>query len=200
MARDPKDRSSTSKRSALTAAPFVIGAVALYNWVISPHVGYLHAMQRLEPVMEKMAGELDALSEGLGEKLGTLRTLQTELAKTREGLFTPDESRQFRRDLQALVETTGCMMLAADFTQNEEEDPALEDPNTPVLVEASHADLTVAGSYEQIVSLLQTLREQRQKIWVDSCDLDLVDPRNGRLECRFGLTIYAILQSEGLPQ
>jgi len=178
----------------------VIGAVALYNWVISPHVGYLHAMQRLEPVMEKMAGELDALSEGLGEKRGALRTLQTELAKTREGLFTPEESKQFRRDLQALVETTGCMMIAAEFTQNEEEDPAFEDPNTPVLVEASHANLAVAGSYEQIVSLLQTLREQRQKIWVDSCDLDLVDPRNGRLECRFGLTIYAVLQSGGLPQ
>ncbi len=199
MTRDPKERSSASRRYALAAAPFVIGAVALYNWVISPHVGYLHAMQRLEPVMGRVAGELDAISEGLADKLSTLRTLQTSLAKTREGLFTADESTMFLRDLQTLVETTGCVMIAADFTRDEEA-PAIEDPNVPVIVEASHADLTVAGFYEQIVSLLRTLRERRQKVWVDSCDLNLVDPRNGRLECQFGLTVYAVLQSGELPQ
>lgn len=199
MARDPKERCSTSRRCALGAAPFVIGAVALYNWVVSPHIGYLRAMQRLEPVMDRMAEELGTASEGLSDKLATLRTLRSRLDKTREGLFAVDESTAFLRDLQALVETTGCVMIAADFTRDEES-PEDDDPNAPVLLEASHADLTVTGSYNQIVSLLRTLRERTQRVWVDSCDLNLVDPRNGRLECRFGLTIYAVLQSGGLPQ
>ncbi len=177
-----------------------MGAVASYNWVISPHVGYLHAMQRLEPVMDRMAEELNVITEGLDEKRGTLRALQRDLATIREGLFTPEEAKQFFRDLQALVEATGCAMISVDFTQGEKEVPATEDPNAVAIVAVSHADLNTAGSYEQIVLLLQTFRERRQKIWLDSCDLNLVDPRHGRLVCQFGLTIYAVLESGELPQ
>lgn len=200
MASNPKDRSSTPRRCALTAAPFVIGAVALYNWVISPHIGYLHAMQRLQPVMGQMAEQLDEISAGLDEKREKLRTLQTGMVEIRDGLFTPDEAKQYCRDLQALVEATGCTMISADFTRDGTEEPPGEDPNVPLIVETSHADLAVAGSYDQIVRLLQTFRERRQKVWLDSCDLNLVDPRHGRLECQFGLTLYAVLTSGELTQ
>jgi hypothetical protein len=175
------------------AAPFVIGTVALCNWVIAPHVGYLHAMQRLEPVMGKMAEELDAVAGSLEEKLPTMRTLKSELAKVQEGLFSPEESKAFLRDLQTLVETTGCVMTKADFTWEEGEDKT-EDPNAPAVIKASHADLTAAGSYEEVISLLRMLQQQPQRVWVDSCRLELVDPRKGRLECQLGLTIYAFLQ------
>jgi hypothetical protein len=181
------------------AAPFVIAVAALYNWVISPHVGYLHAMQRLEPVMGRMAEEVDTVCGSLEEKLSTMRTLRGELAHLDGGLFTPEEAKAFLHDLQALVEKTGCVMTAADFARDKDARTA-EDPNAPVAVETSHADLTVAGHYEQIVSLLRTLRDRRQKVWVDSCRLDLVDPRTGRLECQFGLTIYAAVQPGEFPQ
>jgi hypothetical protein len=197
--KDRKDPLSASRRHALTAAPFVLAAAALYNWVIAPHVGYLHAMQRLEPVMDRMADELDAVSGSLDERLSTMRTLRGELAKVQEGLFGPEESEAFLRGLQALVETTGCAMTEADFTQ-EKEAKRTEDPNVPVCLKASHADLTVAGSFDQIVSLLRMLQQQRQKVWVDSCRLDLVEPRKGRLQCQLGLTIYAHLQPGELPQ
>ncbi|MEN6338189.1 MAG: hypothetical protein ABFE01_28360, partial [Phycisphaerales bacterium] len=120
-ASDPQNTSSASRRYAITAAPFVIGAIALYNWVISPHIGYLHAMQRLEPVMGRMADELDAVAGTLNEKLSTMRALRSELAKAREGLFSPEASAAFLRDLQALVETTGCRMTEADFTREKDE-------------------------------------------------------------------------------
>lgn len=178
----------------MAAAPLIIGAVALYNWTISPHVGYLHAMQRLQPVMGRMAEELDAIHGTLEEKRSTMRSLQRDLGRTRDGLFTPEESTAFLRSLQALAESTGCTMVGADFTVEEEAD-RISDPNTPVIAKASHVDLTVTGSYEPIVLLLQTLRERRQKVWVDSCNLNLADPRRGRLECQLGLTIYVVLQS-----
>ena len=62
-------------------------------------------------------------------------------------------------------------------------------------MEVSHTNLTVSGQYEQIVSLLQTLRDRRQKVWVDSCRMDLLDPRGGGLKCQFGLTTYALLET-----
>jgi len=199
VVNDPKSQSSISRRCALTAAPFVIGAAALYNWVISPHIGYLCAVQRLEPVMGKMVEELDAVEGSIEEKLSTMRTLRGELEDVREGLFSPEESQAFLRDLQALVDATGCVMTEAEFAR-EEPDKRAADPNALIAVEASHADLTVTGSYEQIVSLLRMLRQQRQKVWVDSCRLDLVDPRKGRLECQLGLTLYALLQPGEHPQ
>ena len=193
MTTDRNQMPSASRRYTLAAAPFLIGAVALYNWVISPHVGYLHAMQGLQPVMDRMVEELDVVSEGLSEKRRTMRRMHDELARVREGLFTREESKAFVHDLQALVTKAGCVLVAADFALGKEP-TEIEDPNVPVAIEALHADLTMAGQYEQITSLLQTLREWRRKVWVDSCQIDLVDPRNGRLECRLGLTIYIVRQ------
>ncbi|HSV99344.1 MAG TPA: GspMb/PilO family protein [Sedimentisphaerales bacterium] len=193
MPRDPREQLSASRRYALTTAPFVIAAAALCNWVVWPHVGYLHAMQRLEPVMGKMAEELDIVAEGLDEKLANMRALRRDLAKVQEGLFTREESKAFLHELQTLVEATGCVMTEANFTRDDEGRKA-EDPNSLTIVEASHVDLTAAGSYEQIVSLLGTLQRQRQKVWVDSCRLNLVDPRSGRLHCQLGLTLYALVR------
>ena len=105
MANDPKSQSSPSRRYALTAAPFVIGAAALYNWVISPHVGYLHAVQRLEPVMGKMAEELDAVRrEYRGEALDDADPAGRTAKRSRKGSSVPEESKTFLRDLQALVD------------------------------------------------------------------------------------------------
>lgn len=200
MPRDPREQLSASRRYALTTAPFVIAAAALYNWVVSPHVGYLHAMQRLEPVMGKMAEELDTVAEGLDEKLANMRTLRSDLAKVQEGLFTREESKAFLHDLQTLVEATGCVITEANFTRDGEARRKAEDPNSLTTLEASHVDLTAAGSYEQIVSLLWTLQQQRQKVWVDSCRLDLVDPRSGRLHCQLGLTLYALVRPGEITQ
>jgi hypothetical protein len=188
---DRSHSTSAPRRYALTAAPFLIGAAALYNWVVSPHVGYLHAMQRLEPVITRMAEELDAVDETRDEKLSTMRGLRAELANVQEGLFTSQEAKAFTQDLPMVVGKTGCAIGAVDFSKDARE---TDDPNAPITVEALHADCTIVGQYEQIVALLQSLRERRQRIWVDSCQIDLLDPRTGRLECRLGLTIYIALQ------
>lgn len=183
----------------MTAALFLIGAAAAYNWVISPHVGYLHAVQRLEPVMDRMAQERDAIGGTRDEKLSKLGTLEGEMAAVREEFFTREGAKTFIHDLQALVENAGCTMVTADFTRQKKTDTAA-DPNLPFLFASSHADLKVVGDYGQIIGLFQSLREQRQKIQIDFCRMDLLDPRSGRLECRLGLTICTLLPSGELPQ
>ena len=176
----------------MAAAPFVLGVVALYNWVISPHVGYLHAMRRLEPVVSQMAGELGAVCGTLDEKLATMRGMREELEDIRAGLFTREQSRTFIHDLHALIEGAGCTMMSTCVTCDQNP-KRTEDPNVPLMVETHHADVTVEGQYEQVVALLGALREKRQKVWVDSCRMDLLDPRTKRLKCQFGLTIHALL-------
>ena len=171
-------------------APFVIGTVALYNWVISPHVGYLHAMQRLEPVLSTMAEAASRVSGTLGEKHASLRALQRELAESQSGLFPYEESKLFIHDLQDLVETAGCTVMAVDVTDGREA-PAAPDPNAPVAARSLRLDVTAAGQQEQVVALLQSLRQRRPKVWVASCRLELRDPDGGRLEVRLGLALDA---------
>lgn len=193
MTTDRSHKVLASRRYALTMALFLIGVVALYNRVISPHMGYLHAVQRLEPVVTRMAEELDAVGSARDEKLATMRDLRAELARVQEGLFPHQEAQTFIQDLPTTVAKAGCLIGAADFSVDVEE---TDDPNTSVVIEALHADCTIVGHYDEITALLQLLRQNRRKVWVDSCQIDLVDPHSERLDCQLGLTLYIAKEKE----
>jgi hypothetical protein len=174
----------------------VIAAGAAYDGVISPHIGYLCAMQRLEPAMDRMAGELDMICDTLEERLAALRSMRRELAETQERCFTYDECRQFMHVLQDLVEKAGCALVAADFTH--EADSGTTKADAFAVVQSFHVDLTVTGQYEELIALFQGLGEGPQRIWVDSCRMGLLDPARGQMELQIDLTIHAVLRPEEL--
>lgn len=191
-ATDSTNRFSRPRRYAWMIAPFVIGAAAIYNWVISPHVGYLHAMQRLEPVMDRMADEVGRVSGALDEKRSGLRAMQRELAESRRQLFTQDESRRFIHDLQDLVENAGCAVIAVDFT-GDDDTAVATDPNVSVAVRSFCLGVTAIGQQEQIVALLRSLRERRPRVWVHSCRLEPHDSHGGRLKACLSLALDAAI-------
>lgn len=182
-----------SKRYALSLAPILIGAIALYNWVISPHVGYLHAMRRLEPMVDQMVEHRQRICGTLDAELHKLRALQRELAGAREKFFPREECKAFVHSLQSLVEQAGCTLIMAEFTRGEGTRQTPE-PGAPAAVEALHVGMTVWGQYGQIITLLERLQENRRAVWVDSCRMDLLDSQEGRLECRLTLTSYVVLE------
>jgi hypothetical protein len=181
-----------SKRYVLSLAPILIGAIALYNWVISPHVGYLYAMQRLDPIVDQMVEQKQRIGNTLDAEHHKLRALQRELAGAREKLFLREESKAFVHNLQSLVEQAGCTLIMAEFTRGEDTRQTLE-RDAPEAVEALQVGLTVWGQYGQIITLLERLQENRRAIWVDSCHMALLDSQEGRLECRLTLTSYVVL-------
>jgi len=184
-----------SKSNVLPVALVVIGAIAMYNWMVRPHVSYLHAVQRLEPVVGQMADERDRICGTLDARLERLRAMRRELAEVRGGLFTRDELKGFIPDLQSLVEQTGCAVVMADFSDGTETRPARGAGSQAAEVKASRANLTVLGRYDQIITLLERLRSNRRKVYVDSCRLELSDARLGQLKCQLALTTYAVLES-----
>ncbi len=190
----PSDRTNTlttSKWNALSAALLVIGAVAMYNWTLRPHLGYLRAVQRLEPVVSETAVEKDRVCTTLDAKRLALRTLQQELVKAHAEFFTNEESKAFVRHLQSLVEETGCTVLVAVFAGDSARQA--QEPERPVGLRASHVSLTVQGQYDQIVGLLEKLRSNRQKVWVDSCRMERSGTTAGQLKCQLALTTYTVL-------
>jgi len=185
-----------SKRNAISVALIVIGAAAMYNWTLSPQVGYLRAVQRYQPVVDEMAEETGRIGGTLDAKRQQLRTMQRELAEARGSLFTREEARVFLGNLQSFVEQTGCKVAVVAFTSD---DRTEQPPGSggPASVVTSQVNLTVVGQYDQIVMLLDRLQNNRKKIWVDSCALTLSDMRSGRLECKLILILHALSDKEG---
>ena len=177
-------------RDVSSVALVIVGVIALYNWVLAPHVGYLRAMQKLGAVVGSVAEEKDRIGETLEAKIGQWRRLQQELAELEEGVFTAQEAKAFVRGLLPLVEETGCTVVVADFAGNDKT-MRIEEPNGPLVVEISHPSLVVWGQPDQVLALLQRLRDNRPKVWIDSCQCDFSDRGAGRVECNLVLTLYA---------
>ncbi len=188
--------SKESKRHALSIALIVIGVAAMYNWILSPQVGYLRAVQRYQPVVDEIAEKTGTIGGSLDKKRQQLRTLQRELAEARDGIFTQEEAGMFLGNLQSFVEQTGCKVAGADFTPNDgTRQPREAKELAPVVT--SQVDLTVVGQYDQVIALLERLQGNRKKVCVDSCALKLADVRSGRLECKLILILHALSGKEG---
>lgn len=190
----------SSTKSAFSIALIMIVAAALYNWILSPHVGYLHAVQRYEPVVDEMARETGLLHKTLDKKRRRLRAQQQELARVYATLFPAADAKAFLGSLEPFVGQAGCKVVAVDFTsptesENRGKPPRESKDSAPAT--ASHVNLTITGSYDQILMLLDRLQTHSRKIWVDTCSLKLSDLRSGRLECRLSLTLYALSEKEG---
>ena len=190
---------SFSARRATSAALLLVGLIAMLRWMVWPHVGYLQAVQRLEPVVEEMAGANDRIRRMLGPRLRERRALQRELDGIRAGLFTPAGGPAFLHDLPSWVERAGCTLLAAHFTT---EGGAARDgaPDPPDALTACRANVTVAGRHEQIIALLAGLQNHRPRVWVDACRLEASPPRSERLKCELAMTIYVGTEAEQQPE
>ena len=196
MAADRIIMMKGSKRSALSIALLAIGAAAMYNWILSPQVGYLRAVQRYQPVVNEMAEQTGRIGRTLDTKRQRLRSLQREWAETRDSFFTSAQARLFLGSLQSFVEQSGCTAIAAESSSEGQAGPSPKSKEATPLT-TSHVALTMVGQYDQIITLLERLQTSRPKIWVDSCSLKLSDVRSGRLECRLVLTVHALSDKEG---
>jgi hypothetical protein len=183
--------SANTVRNGSSGALILIGVLTLYNWVLAPHLGCLHAKQRLGAVVGQVAQEKDRICSTLDEKVSQWHTLQREATERDEGVLTADQAKTFGRGLPRLVEEAGCTVLLADFAPKGKAERT-EDPNGPVVIAASHLNLSVAGQPEQISLLLRRLGDHRPRIWVDSCQLDDADGKAGRMECSLTLTLYTV--------
>jgi len=180
-------------RSASSVALLAVGVLALYNWVLAPQVGYLHAVQRLGPVVNRVTEERERICGTLDEKVGQWRTLQQDRARLDEGVFTADQAKTFVRGLLPLVEETGCVVVRADFSPDTKRQQ-LAEPNLPVVLEAAQMNLDVLGQPDQVSALFQRLRDNRPRAWIDSCQCDFSGGEAGQVECNLALTLYTIME------
>ncbi len=192
MIADRIRRYPKAARNASSAALLALGVLALYNWVLAPHVGYLHAVQRLGPVVGRVTEERERICSTLEGKVGQWRTLQRDKAELDEGVFTVEQAKAFVRGLLPLVEETGCAVMRADFNPDTRTQ-RLDEPNLPVVMEVSRMNLDVLGQPDQVSALLQRLRDSRPRAWIDSCQCNFSGGEAGQVECNLALALYTIV-------
>ncbi len=193
MIADRIRRYPKAARNASSAALLAIGVLALYNWVLSPHVGYLHAVQRLGPVVDRVAKERERICSARDEKVRQWHNLQQDMAELDDGVFTAERAKTFIRSLLHLVEETGCVVVKADLGPDAKTQQSGE-PNLPMVLEVSQMNLDVLGQPDQVSALLQRLRDSRPRAWIDSCQLDFSGGQAERVECNLVLTLYTIVE------
>ena len=191
MMADRLRRYPKTTRNVSSAALIVIGVLALHNWVLAPHLGYLHAMQKYGAVVDCVTQEKNRIADTLEAKVSQWHTLQRELAELEDGVFTADQAKTFVRSLLSLVEETGGTVVRADFTGGGKT-TRMEDPNQTVVIEVSHLSLDALGPPAQVSALLERLRDNRPRISIDSCRFDFPDGGSGQVECHLALTVYAV--------
>ena len=184
-----------SSRTAFSAAVLAITAIALYNWIVSPHAAYLFAAQQYEAAMSSIVSKNETISSTVEAKRQRVRELREKSARLERTLFTADKAREFFSDLQVISEQAGCVVLSLNFVPAEPGSMDARIQNTAGIA-AKSASLGVAGSYESIVKLTERLQSRPEKVWIDSVRMQPLDHRSANPRCDITITVHTLEEKE----
>jgi Tfp pilus assembly protein PilO len=181
-----------STRTVVFAGLVIIAAVAMYDWVLAPHITCLSASQQYESVVNKAVEKNKAVARELETKTKKLEELYKQFDESRSILFAPGEAKALFSDLQAIAEEAGCTVHALNLIGNKSSSRDRQKTEDTSDIIANSATLTVSGGYDSIFGLVKKLQNHAKKIWLDSFEMKVVDLGSGRLECSMTITVYTI--------
>lgn len=182
-----------SKRNMFIAACVPIAMVALYNWFITPHLQCLRAAQSYENAVEeaeKTNRIVDAEIQIYQKKLGKI---SEQFRQKGQEFFGMDDAFGFLGSIQSKAEKNQCFVSKLYFLPAKQ--LAVSDNNS-VDIWQYQVNFTVAGQYQNIVKLLDSLQNRKEKVWIDAIDLRLNDQTTGMLICNLSVSIYTLKVKE----
>lgn len=182
-------KANRSTRHAVSASLIVIAILAMYNWLVAPHIAYLSVVHGYESVMTKLVNKNKIIGNQVKIKTKKLQELQEKSAQFQSTLFTPDKAREFFSDLQTISEQTGCMVHSINMIKN---NPNKKESENSSGIVTKSAVLSVVGLYKDIPRLIQRLQSRSQKVWIDSIKVLTVEYNSDRPRCDITITICEI--------
>jgi len=195
MLVDKLAKLNRSTRHTVSVSLIVIAALAMYNWLVTPHADYLSAAQGYESVMDNVVEKNKTISNIVNIKKKKLQELSEKSAQLQSILFTPDQAREFFSDLQAVSEETGCVVYSLNLMTNKPSPKDRDSEDTSGIVTKS-AVLSVVGVYRNIAKLMERLQARTQKVWIDSVQVRTLDYSSDRPRCDITITICALTDKE----
>lgn len=181
-----------STRGIIFTALIIIAAIAMYNWMIAPHVAYLFAAQGYESTMTKIAGKNKTITAEVKAKTKKLEELREQLAAADSKLFTADEAKEFFSSLQAISEKTGCIVHSLNITAGKPFSKDKQSEDSSIIIVSDNAVLSFTGRYGSITRLLEKVQNYPKKIWVNSFKMESPNLSSALLKCEMVITIYTI--------
>ena len=195
MLVDKLAKLNQTTRHTVLVSLIVIAALAMYNWLVTPHADYLSAAQGYESVMDNVVEKNKTISNIVNIKRKKLQELSEKSAQLQSILFTPDQAREFFSDLQAVSEETGCVVYSLNLMTNKPSPKDRDSEDTSGIVTKS-AVLSVVGVYRNIAKLMERLQARTQKVWIDSVQVRTLDYSSDRPRCDITITICALTDKE----
>ncbi len=195
MLVDKLAKLNRSTRHTVSVSLIVIAALAMYNWLVTPHAGYWSAAQGYESVMDNVVEKNKTISNIVNIKRKKLQELREKSAQLQSILFTPDQAREFFSDLQAVSEETGCVVYSLNLMTNKPSPKDGDSEDTSGIVTKS-AVLSVVGVYRNIAKLMERLQARTQKVWIDSVQVRTLDYSSDQPRCNITITICEISDKE----
>ena len=191
-------KSKRSTKTAIFAALVLIGAVAVYNRIVTPHRNYLAAAQQYESAMIKLESKNQTMSQDLAVKRKELEELRGKFRQAHIELFDHVEAGRFFGNIQTKSEEAGCIVSLLTFsTGNLASEEKRSKPNH--YITKQQAILSVLGGYTNILALMDKLQDGPKKVCIDSVGINVDGQDTVHLECKMTVTIYVIHRKEEDP-
>ena len=184
-------KSIRPSKNVMFAAFVVIEAIALYNWIVTPHLNHLQAAQKYESVAHKLAKKNLIISTNVKIKRKKLEELQEKFEHIHIKLFDPVKAKEFFSDIQAMVEETNCIIYSLNFSPTDSA-PDAGQSKVNSHITANRAILSVGGGYKDIVALINKLQGRSKQVWIDSIGIEPVSRNSDLLKCDITIAIYVI--------
>jgi Tfp pilus assembly protein PilO len=184
-------KSNVSSKHILIAAVVLIGVVAFYNWIIMPQTGYLMAAQRYESAAAQLTKKSQIVQKNVEHVKKNLSELQKIFKQFYTSLFDPNGADKFFSGIQNMAEEMKCVMNTLNLPPGYQ---SSQTGNSGAVngVAARRATLSIAGSYKNIIKLMNKLQERPEQVKIDSINVKSMDNNSNQLKCDIAVTIYVI--------
>ena len=191
MLSEANIKSIRSSKNVVFAAFVIMGATALYDHFVVPHINYLHATQEYALVMGDIAKKINTVSTVAEIKKRKLGELQDKFEHIHTMLFNSVEAEEFFSDIQAIAEQDNGTVYSLNFSPiNTTTEETAQSKVTGNISENSMT-LTVAGSYTDIVNLINSLQNRPKRVWTDSISIETIGDSD-MLKCELNIRIYVL--------
>ena len=184
---------------SISTALVIIFTIALYGWIVSPHVTNLYAAQRYENVVDDVVKKNNIFNSAIKAKKKKLGKLSEQLTQLRTGIFTIEEAKEFcSSNLQVISEQSSCKISSLNLITNDRNSKnKLSEVSSEIVTKS--AVLCFVGTYGNIVKFIDKLQLRPEKVWIDSFRMSRLEDNSGLLECEITITICNFQNKEAVP-
>ena len=182
-------QSTPFSRIATMTVFILIGAIAVYNWMVKPHVNYLMAAQKYHNVTTDLNKKNKKLITDVTSLTQKLENIQSQFNSLHSKLISESDAKNFFDNIQNVADQAKCSVLSLNFLTTD------TDQDTTQSVIRKRARLVIAGSYKDIVSLIDEFQTDTSQICLDSVNISSISDSD-MLKCNMTITAYVIAEKE----